>query len=57
MTKQPIYKSVVLIVSYDRHKESRYTELYIEPFILMSMDYQQIAYRFRSPPNSKKVMK
>ena len=55
MSKQPIYKSVVLIVSYDYNKQSRYTELYTEPFMLMGMDHQQIVYKFRSTSKSKKI--
>jgi hypothetical protein len=53
MTKQPIYKSGVFIISYDSNKRNRYTELYTEPFILIGMDHQQIAYRFKSIPKSK----
>lgn len=55
MSKQPIYKSVVLIVSYDTNKHDRYIELYTEPFILMGMDHQQIVYKFRSTSKSKKI--
>ncbi len=54
MTKQPIYKSVVFIISYDSNKQNRCTELYTDPFILMGREQQQVAYRFRSTPKSKK---
>ena len=54
MTSQPIYKSVVFIISSDPNTLNRNTELYIEPFVLTAMDHQHIAYRFRSPPKSKK---
>ena len=55
MSKQSIYKSVVLIVSYDTNKQNRNIELYTEPFILMGMDHQQIVYKFRSTSKSKKI--
>ena len=54
MTKEPIHKSIVLIFSYDSNKQNRFTELYTEPFIPMGMHHQQIAYKFRSDPKSKK---
>ena len=55
ISKEPIYNSVVLIVSYDSNKQNRYTELYTEPFILMGMDHQLIVYKFRSTSKSKKI--
>ncbi|TVP41129.1 hypothetical protein [Candidatus Nitrosocosmicus arcticus] len=54
ITKEPIHKSVVLIVSYDSNKQNRFTELYTEPFIPMGMHHQHIAYKFRSDPKPKK---
>ena len=55
MSEQPIYKSVVLIVSYDSNKQNQNIESYTEPFILMGMDHQQIVYKFRSTSKSKKI--
>ena len=55
ISKEPIYNSVVLIVSYDSNKQNRYTELYTGPFILMGMDHQQMVYKFRSTSKSKKI--
>jgi hypothetical protein len=57
LIKQPIYKAVVFIISYDPNKRNQYTELYMEPLILTEMDYHPIAYKFRSTPNQLKMVK